>query len=396
MLNKKIIIILSLIIITAGTIFYFKKNNKNEVPLFKTKTCKIKNLTQYVNSSGTLKAKEQITVGSLVAGRVIKIIADNNDVVKKNQILTILDDGIGDSAVKQLTAALQEARAKLVYQEKFFARQKALYQTEQISKNSFEQYTKDLEVAKSIVNQTEAQLEIRIKDYENLFIRSPDNGTIIAKEVDLGQMVTSRLQATVLYAIAKDLKEMEAQVDVDEADVGMVQEGQEAVFTVDAFPKLKFEAKVKQIRYLAKIVDNVVTYATILDIDNADLKLRPGMTTDVYIKVAEAKDALVILNKILRINSNHLELVAKKLGYEFERIPGTDDKTEIENVWTLVDGNKFKQVAIKLGAKEGKYTQVLSGLDKNTILISEATELKRENLLLKQMFSQKAGGIGKK
>ncbi len=242
--------------------------------------------------------------------------------------------------------------------------------------------------------QTEAELERQTKEYENLFIKAPDDGIVIAKEIDLGQMITSQLQATVLYMIAKDLRKMEAHVDVDEADVGMVKEGLEATFRVDAFPKLKFEAKVKQIRYLAKIVDNVVTYATILDVDNPELKLRPGMTTNVDIKVAEVKNALVVHNKTLRINSTLLEEVAKKLGYELQRIPDTTEKTELDHVW-IVDGKKFKQVKVELGVREGAYTQIISdAITDETQIVSEVSELKRENILLKQMLG-KPGGIGK-
>ncbi len=200
-----------------------------------------------------LRAKEQIVIGSLVAGKVVEIFVEDNDFVKKNQLLARLDDGIGDSAVKKLKAALRKARSDLDYYEKFYARQKKLYEVKQISQDLFEQYTRNLEGYRAIVDQTKADLEIRRKEYENTFIRSPEDGVLIAKEISLGQMITSRLDATVLFVIAKNLKKMESHVNVDEADVGMVKEGQEAVFKVDAFPKLEFKSKVRQIRYLARI-----------------------------------------------------------------------------------------------------------------------------------------------
>jgi HlyD family secretion protein len=206
-------------------------------------------------------------------------------------------------------------------------------------------------------------------------------------------MITSLLDATILFVIAKDLKCMEAEVDVDEADIGLVQEGQEAIFNVDAFPKIDFHAQVKQIRYQAKIVDNVVTYATLFDVANPDLKLRPGMTTNIEIKVRDAKNALVVLNKTLRINSKALKKLAKELDYDFERIPGTSSKTAIDSLWILKE-RKFKQIKVKTGAREGKYTQIISdNITEHTQVISEVEPLKRDNLLLKQVF-QKPGTIG--
>lgn len=392
--RKKILLtLISLILLSSITYYIFIKKNKEEKPPFKISNPLRKNLTQYVNASGTLKAKNEITVGSLVAGRIIKIFADDNDFVKEGQILTILDDGVGNSAVKKFTALLKEAQASLTYYENFYKRQEALYKSNQISKDLFEQYTKELAVLRERVVQTQGDLEIRQKEYDNLFIKSPANGVVIAKEVDLGQMITSRFQATVLYKIAKDLRFMEAEVDVDEADVGLVEEGQPATFAVDAFPRLKFKANVQQIRYLAKIVDNVVTYATLLYVENPDLKLRPGMTTNVDIKVREVKNALCVHNRCLRINSIILEQIAKKLNLGFNRIPGTDSRSEIEHVW-IFDGDSFNQIKVKLGAQQDAYTQIISDkISDNSQIITRINEINKENVLLKQVFA-KPGSIG--
>ncbi len=395
MTKNKIIIILSVIILIGATALYFFKKNHTEKKLpFKIENPVRKNLTQYVNSSGTLQAKDGITVGSLVSGKVVKIIANDNDVVKKNQVLAILEDEVGYSEVEKLKAVLQEIEARLIFEEKFYKRQTELYKANQISKNLFEEYTKNLEVLRAQKKQAEASLEISQKRYDNFFIKSPVDGVVIDRKADLGQMITARFAATVLYRIAKDLCKMEAEVDVDEADVGMVKEGQEAIFTVDAFPKLKFKAKVKQIQYLAKNIDNVVTYATILDVSNPNLKLHPGMTTNVDIKVKEADNALVIHNKALRLNSIILEETAKKIGFNFERIPGTNIKSEVDHVWILENTNTFKQIKIKTGARQGRFTQICSNnINENSKIITEVEELERDNKLLKQMFS-KPGTLG--
>jgi HlyD family secretion protein len=306
-MKKRIVIALlaSVVIIAtiSGYVIVKKYDKPASTKLFTVEKPIYRPVTQYINASGNLKAKDQISVGSLVAGRVVEIKADDNDQVKKDQVLAILDNGVGETAVKRLQAALDEAQALFDYQEKFYKRQTALYNSGQISDNLYDQYTQDYQATKARVEQARYALKLEEQTYNNLFIKSPDHGIVIAKRIDLGQMITSVLQATVLYEIAPDLTKMEAYIDVDEADIGMVKDGQDATFTVDAFPKKHFTAKVDRIQYLAKTVDGVVTYATILKVENPKFRLRPGMTTNVDIKVAENKRALTVPNKTLRINT---------------------------------------------------------------------------------------------
>lgn len=401
-MKGKIITIFLAIALSTISAIYIVKKRKNAVKIEPIKTEKPirKDVVQLVTASGNLKAKEQISVGSLVAGKVIEIRVDDNDIVKKDQILAILDDGIGDSDVKRLNAILSEAKATAEYTTKYYNRQKELYKSGQISQNNFDKITQDYKVAIARVDQTSAELEKAKKTYDNLFIKSPADGIVIAKKVDLGQMVTAQLQATVLFEIAKDLHEMEAYLDVDEADIGMVKEGQEAIFTVDSFPRKHFEAKVKRIQYQAKIVDNVVTYATVLDVKNPKLRLRPGMTTNVEIKVAENNKAIVISNKALRVNPVNVEYVANKLNRKFEKLTpeqkteGQKSKKVVRDYVWISENNTLKQVEAKLGINDGKYSEVLKGVSDNTDIIVEVEAAPRDNPLNK-MFGQ-PGGIGKK
>ncbi len=400
MIKKNLILLISIIIIATPLIFYFKQNNKKEPPLFKTQHPIKKTLVQFIEASGTLQAKDQITVGSLVAGKVEKIIADDNDPVKKDDILAILDNGIGDSRLKKIQALLEEAKARLAYQEKFYARQKKLFESKQISQNQFEEIEKNYKVAQAQVKVNEAELEYAQKEYNNLFIKSPDDGIVIARKIDLGEMVTAQFSATVLYIIAKDLHEMEAHVDVDESDIGLVKEGQKAIFTVDAFPKEKFSAKVKQIQYLAKIVDNVVTYATLLDVKNPDLRLRPGMTTNVSIRVAKAKNALAVPHKALRVNPEFIKKIAEKLEYRFNPLPELSIeekvvKKERHSVW-IIEKGEFKEIEVETGIIDSTHTQITKGLDESSNIIVEAREIDKENVLLKGIFGSPQGGIGSK
>lgn len=400
---KKIYSIIALVIVVASALltgcFFITKTKKTpKSKLFTVEKPTFRSVTQYINASGNLKAKDQISVGSLVAGRVIQIKADDNDVVKKDQVLAILDNGIGDVAVKRLQASLDEAIAIFSYQEKFYKRQTALYQTGQIADNLYDQYTQDFQVTQARVEQTRYALKLEQQTYDNLFIKSPDNGIVIAKKIDLGQMITSVLQATVLYEIAPDLTQMEAWIDVDEADIGLVKEGQDATFTVDAFPKKNFVAKVDRVQFLAKIVEGVVTYAAVLKVDNPKLRLRPGMTTNVDIKVAENERALTIPNKALRLSTLTLEQQAKNGGYTIQKVNSKDAHREGKSkvrkhrdyLWTI-DGKTIYQKEVKLGVNDGRYSEILRGVGENEIIVTEVEEMQGDNKLLKSIFASPVG-----
>jgi HlyD family secretion protein len=413
-LRNPIVLLLLFAGVSAGAFLYIKKKNAQLPinPIRSEKPVK-RDLVQYVNASGKLKAVVQITVGSLVAGRVIKVSADDNDVVKKNQLLITLDDGVGDSEVKKTTADLAEARANLEFQEKFYRRQTELYKAGQISQNTYDAIVQNYKVTKARVEKLEATLELVKKQYENLFVRAPEDSIVISKIVDLGQMVTAQFQATALYTLAKDLHDMEAHVDVDEADIGLVKDEQGVTFTVDAFPKKKFTAKVKYIKYLANIIDNVVTYDVVLNVNNPDLTLRPGMTINVDIKVAECKNAITVPNKAMRINTIYIENAAQLLGINLikaegtaipttatvttkpERSAGKVHKSDKEYLWVMKDASTIAQVEVQLGATDGKYTEVKKGISFDTQVITEVDDVKRENVLLKRIFGKPAGGLGK-
>lgn len=399
MKTSNILFILILLVLTAvGGWMFFKQNAESHKKLYTTEKPVTRDLTQIITASGNLKALVQITVGSLVAGKIDKLLAEDNDVVKKDQVLAMLDNGIGDTGIKRLQAALVEAEANYEYQQKFFQREQALYKSGQLSKNLFEQYKQNYEVTKSRVDQTKASLELEQKTYDNLFIKSPDDGIVIARQVNLGQMITAQLSATVLFEIAKDLHCMEANIDVDEADIGLVKEKQDCLFSVDAFPKEQFCAKVKRIQYQAKIVDGVVTYATVLDVSNPDLRLRPGMTVNVEITVASAEKALCVPNKAFRVNDTHIKDL-EKIGYTIKAIEdgikqskGKQIKTS-DHLWVVEGSKTIKQVIVQLGVSDSKFTQITSGLDANAEIIIDVEAEMNANLLMKAF--KNPGSIGK-
>jgi len=405
---KNIFLIIICLCILALSLFIFLNfyKNNNHISPFITEKPIHKDITQYINANGTLKAKEQVSVGSLVSGRVIKILAEDNDMVKKDQLLAVIDDGIGDSNIKKLKALLKESKATWEYQQKFYARELELYKEGQLAKNTFEKYQQDYTISKEKVKEVSADLETAQKTYNNLFIKSPANGIVIAKKIDLGQMVASMLMATVLFEIAKDLHQMEAYVDVDEADIGMVKPEQESIFTVDAFPKKHFNASVKRVQYQAKIIDNVVTYAAVLDVSNPDYLLRPGMTITADIKVAQEKQTLTVPSKALRMSSTVIENTGKASGFNIKKIYESEDAKKIkqekaggkaskktkDTLW-VVDNNTVQQVEVELGITDGKNTQILKGITEGSNVITDMKEITRENPIFK-IFKQ-PGGIGR-
>ncbi|KKQ49671.1 MAG: Efflux transporter, RND family, MFP subunit [candidate division TM6 bacterium GW2011_GWF2_38_10] len=414
-MKKRYLLALMVGVMGAGVVFYLKK--KKAAPLtdpIRYEKPVTQGITQFVNASGNLKAVVQITVGSLVAGRIVKIHALDNDVVKKDQLLIQLDDGVGDCQVRRTKAELLEARANLTFQEKFYKRQKALFDAGQLAENTFDSVVQGYEVAKASVQRLDANLDLYQKQYNNLFVRAPEDSIVISKMVDLGQMVTAQFQATALYTLAKDLREMEAHINVDEADIGLVEPGQSVTCAVDAFPRIKFKAKVAYVKYLANIVDNVVTYNTVLNIRNEDLKLRPGMTINADIKVARAKNALAVPVKAMRVSYAQLCSAGAVAGYT---VVAPDDvvckekvdkhapkpsrsatpkhqKESKEFLWVLDANKTIRRVEVVLGANDGRTVEVKKGLSQDQLVVTEVDDVNRENLILKGMFG-KPGGLGK-
>ncbi|MFH1832400.1 MAG: efflux RND transporter periplasmic adaptor subunit [bacterium] len=396
-ISKKILLATIFLGAVAGIFLIMKsKKNKTVQPVYSTEKPTRRNLVQKITASGTLKAEEQISVGSLMDGKIDKILVEDNDTVKKDQVLAIIDNGIGDTSIKKLKATLKNMRAQLEYQKKFYERQKFLFESGQIAQDTYDRYTRDYISAQATVEQTQADLEQEEKNYNNLFIKAPVDGIVIAKNIDLGQMIAAKFQATTLFHLAKDLKKMEARLDVDEADVGMAKDNQPASFTVDAFPNRKFKSKIKRIQYMSKTAEGVISYATFLDIENKDMSLRPGMTVNVEIKVSKSKNALNVPNKAFRINGLKLEDYANSVSIPFEKLPEKKPgEIRPHHKIFVLDGKTIKETAVSLGTNNGQYTEILEGITEQSNVITEFLEPKGENLLLKGMMGGMGGGVGK-
>lgn len=260
-------------------------------------------LVQTVTASGEIQPVNTINVGSQVSGTIENIFVDYNSVVKKGDILLTIEPSVLQSTVDESKALLDSAKAELKYTKSEFERNKSLYNDGFISRAEMEKSQTLYEQAEQAVNKAQYSYERAVTNLGYATITSPVDGTVISRKVDKGQTVAASFQTPDLFEIAEDLSKMQIETAVSEADIGVVKEGLPVTFTVDAYPNQIFKGHVQQIRLSPTNVSNVVVYTVVIDVDNSDLKLMPGMTAFVTVVVAEAKDTWKTKNSGLLIRS---------------------------------------------------------------------------------------------
>lgn len=356
-------------------------------------------LTVTVTATGTLEPVNQVDVGSELSGTIQAVLADYNDHVRRGQVLARLDTDRLNAQVIEGRATLQSARAKVdeshatVLETRLrFQRCEQLAQRQLCSREDLETaraaYTRAQAGeanAKAQVAVAQATLDAHQTDLAKTEIRSPIDGVVLRRQIEPGQTVAASLQTPVLFSLAENLAQMQLHVAVDEADVGKVHEQQHAVFAVDAYPNRNFPAQISQVRFAPQTSEGVVSYETILEVDNQDLSLRPGMTATAEITVAQRKNVLLVPNAALRFTPP--EATAKRpqrslfdsLFRRGPRGPSTPKRKQASTgsdqrrVWTLHEGTPAP-VAIRIGATDGTMTEVVGGaLKPGTELLVDAT-----------------------
>lgn len=305
---------MAVLVLAVGGYLLYRALSVPKGPRWVTQKVVRGDIAQVVNATGTLQPVVLSPVGSQVSGIVWKLHADYNYTVKKDQVLVELDPALFQAAVRReeanvaaAQAALLKARADARNAQLAADRARALAEKNYISLAERDTAVAQSESTRAAVASAEAGIKLaqaaldRVRlDLKNSVILSPVNGTVIARNVELGQAVVASFQAPNLYTIAEDLRKMQVLANVDEADIGFVRIGATAEFTVDSFRGRKFKASVGQVRNAAQTVQNVVSYIVVLNVDNSDLLLRPGMTANVRLEVARKKDALLIPAAALR------------------------------------------------------------------------------------------------
>ena len=389
----RLLILLLLIAAAAVAAYFYMGRGRSEVS-YDTQPAKRGDLTVLVTATGSVQPTEQVDISSELSGTVRDVNVDYNSTIKAGDVLALLDTNKLEADAKSSRAKLNSAKANVVKANAdlnsastSLERLKSLVKSNVSTQQSLDDatYKYDSAVAAKEINEAEvlaaeADLQLAEVNLGKAKIVAPIDGVILTRSVNPGATVAASLSAPILFTIAGDLKKMELQVDVDEADVGQISVGQKAKFTVDAYPDRTFPAEIEQIRFASEVVNNVVTYKAVLSVDNADLLLRPGMTATADVTVEAVKDTLMVPNAALRYAPAQAERRGRGIFSLFgpPRQRGNSGGPALtgtqRRVWVLRNGHPAP-VVIQVGSSDGQFTQVVSGeLKENDPLVTDATQ----------------------
>jgi HlyD family secretion protein len=360
MKTKKIIAWLIVILLAIALVLYFTLRKKAPEVTFVTIHTAKGYIAKSITATGTLQPVDTVSVGAQVSGLVKYIFADFNSVVKKGQLLAEIEPSIIKAQSEESRANLANAKSNLQYQQINYDRQSKLYKLGAISQADYQLATSQFQTAKAAVNNMSAQLKISLQTLAYTKIYSPINGTVLNRNVSAGQTIASSFSAPTLFVIAKDLTKMQVSAAVDEADIGGVKAGQHVSFTVDAFPDDVFDGAVLEVLLHATVSSNVVTYRTLINVDNQELKLKPGMTASINIYSEEDSSALLIPSRALTYKPDSVLL----RNYTIIRTKSTslkNDTVKHSFVWIKM-GDTLSQRVITIGLNDDTNVKVLGGL----------------------------------
>jgi len=402
------IIILILILAAAGAYFFLLPKGPPSGPdagmSFKTASAAVTDIHVTVSATGTLEPTNEVDVGSELSGTIQEVFVDYNDQVTEGQVLARLDIADLQAQVRKSKASLASARASVQQAqatvEETDRKLKNLKKVRELSRGKVPaqidmdqaraNYTRALAeraMAEASVAEVQASLDSTLTELSKADIISPVNGVVLTRDIEKGSTVAASFEAPVLFTLAEDLTKMKLNVDVDEADIGVVKEGLDAHFTVDAYPQRRFAAKIQQVRFNATTTDGVVTYETIMTCDNADLALRPGMTATADIIVEKADQVLSVPSAALRFsmpqpgeNNRKPSLLRmffpgppRRGGRPAKHVTITGGKDQ-GTIWILDENKRPSPVPVKTGLSDGIHTQILEGdITKGTDVIVSAT-----------------------
>ena len=358
---SKVWIAMTVVVIIAVAAWALSGGKEKEEINFKQEKVSLQTLQNSVTATGTIEAVTSVTVGTQVSRIVNKLYVDYNSQVKKGQVIAELDKTNLLSELNTAKANMASAQSQLNYQSANMKRYQTLYQKGLVSADDYENALLTYRQAKEQVATAKEQVQRAQTNLGYATITSPIDGTVISKSVEEGQTVAASFNTPELFTIAKDLTNMQVVADVDEADIGAVKEGDRVTFTVDAYPDDTFEGTVKQVRLQATTTNNVVTYEVVISAQNADLKLKPGLTANVTIYTQERTGVLAVANKALRFTPTK-ETVGKDM-----KIVDCKGKNK---VWTL-DGKTLTAHPVSIGQTDGMHTEITKGLKAGQQIVTE-------------------------
>ncbi|WP_339793562.1 efflux RND transporter periplasmic adaptor subunit [uncultured Imperialibacter sp.] len=372
-IKRNIIIGTVALVILALIAFRFIKGDDAAVIEAKTVAARLADVTTTVTATGTIEPTMQVDVGTQVSGVVEKIYVDYNSVVKEGQLIAELDKTNLRASLTQTRAAYDNAVFQRDYMETIFERQKKLFENQVISKSDYDDALYNFETAKGTVTQRLSDLQSARTNLSYADIYAPIDGVVLSRDIDEGQTVAASFSTPTLFTIAQDLREMQVEADVDEADIGQVKEGQRVTFTVDAYMGEIFDGTVTQVRLDPTVTSNVVTYTVVIKADNPDLKLKPGLTATISIYTLELKDVLTAEAKAINFKPTPSLLMAYNQQLANTGPPG-GPPTPIEDtyktiVWVRDANGAISPKTVTLGASDGVNVQILSGLNDGDQLV---------------------------
>ncbi len=407
-MKKKTLIIISvvLVVLVAALLVLKPFSKKDAAVSFETVKVEKGNITNTVTATGTIEAIKTVNVGTQVSGILQHVYVDFNDNVKQGQLLAKLDETSLQAQLDQSQSSVNQAQAQLNYQEANYERLKVLFEKKLIAKADFDQAVYNYENSKGSLSNAKSALERAQVNLDYATITSPIDGVVLNRAVEEGQTVAASFNTPTLFTIVNDLTQMEVQTSVDEADIGKVKQDQRVDFTVDAYPDMKFEGKVSEVRLQPVTTNNVVTYVVILSAPNPEKKLMPGMTASATIYVDEKENTLTLSGKALRFTPDAAYMMKmfqnmQKSGTQPSGYPAGSGKMpsnmtagqmpqgtstsgmglagasidpKTKTVWVKDEKLVLRPAIIKIGIDNGSNVEILSGLNEgDEVIISMDT-----------------------
>ncbi|MCH9814414.1 MAG: efflux RND transporter periplasmic adaptor subunit [Epsilonproteobacteria bacterium] len=371
------------IMIGGGTYLYIQNSQKKQQNSYKTTTLLTDDLIVSVSATGNLEPTNTVDIGIEVSGTIEQVFVDYSDIVTKGQVLAKLDTTklaskvsntkasllVAKANLQESQVALKDAKRELNRLQKLYKSTGGNYPTVMEidkAKTTYNKNRANIQAMQAMVSQAEASLKSDEEDLKKAVVVSSMDGIVLDKQVEVGQSVVASMQVPVLFTLAEDLTKMQVVVSVDEADVGQVRENQEVTFDVDAYPDKTFEGTIKQVRMNSQMVDGVVTYEALVEVDNNNLLLRPGMTVTADIITKKIENATLVPNAALRFVVPKNE--TKSL---FSGPPGqqTSKPKKGSTLWILKDNNAV-EIPVKTGENDGINTIITEGeVDLNSQII---------------------------
>jgi HlyD family secretion protein len=408
-MKKKVLIIVVIVAVAAIALFVFNPFSKKKAEYsFDTVRVEKGNITNTVTATGTIEAMTTVEVGTQVSGIIEHVYVDFNDNVKQGQVLAKLDETSLRAQLEQSQASVDQAQAQLNYEEATYNRLKVLFDKNLIAQADYDQAVYNYQNSKASLSNAKSALDRTKVNLAYATIYSPIDGVVLNRAIEEGQTVAASFNTPEMFTIVNDLTQMEVQTSVDEADIGQIKQGQRVEFTVDAYPDLKFEGSVSQVRLQPVTTNNVVTYVVILNAPNPDKKLMPGMTASATIYIEEKQNTLVVSGKAMRFtpDTEYMMKMMKNSGLagmpagapaatsgmpaaaqgvnastipagfpSAEALPGMEGA---KMVWIKDEKSGIRPVPVTIGIENGSNVEILSGLNGgDEVVISMTNEVKK-------------------